>query len=586
MPPVAPTAPVDPRRAILGGFRRVLEDRLAASGAVVKRAASEDADLGPGLTLERMLDDRGLVKTGLSRVQRAFVRALDGTPQDATAPSGVKFVPLNADELTRHFGQPSIAAIRPTVAIPMTGVRAGKTLLSALALVHSVLTCSLRHKPTEQELTDGVLPDDDGQVGVRPGELVRAVIVTPKLVAGRQAFAYIAGAFKNSPRLAKCIVHQTLEKLIVKRPCDGHNVLIELVAMSAGGTNLRSTWLAGVIFDEAAFADGSSGEDAGVVNLADNYGAAVTRMLPGALLLLPSSPWDDSGLYYKMWSEARKTFGEVDEDGYPSTILSFHASSREMNPALSPKLEADARRANPQEAAREYDAIPLSGKTNLLVPRHVMERIVNTVRPVDLPYVAGVDHHAAADLGFRRNSSALGIARVEDRIVNGRTRDVAVLVFSKELIPPQGQPLKPSEVVKDFGTVCQAYGVHVLEGDRHYADSAIERLAELRGPMVGFKEFDSGKAADLFTRFRDLAAEGLVELPNEPRLIGQLGKIMLLPGSKGQMQVVLPKQGRAHADLALAVVMALVRAADAVRFVAGYDPKWDDYKPRWDSDGL
>lgn len=576
-------------RYVLSGFRKALTSHLSAGVDPRQNEAEADADLATGLTLERLLDEAGLFNFRMSRVQRALVRALDGTPQDAPAPAWSGYIKLDPDEMRAHFGLEKLPLVRPTVAIPMTGVRGGKTKIAAAALAHSVMTCSLRHVPSEQELADGVIPDADGMTGVGPGELVRAPIVTPKMSAGRQAFAYVLSFFKNSPRLKKYIVHETMEKLIVRRPRDGHHVLIELVAMAAGGTNLRSTWLAGLIFDEAAFADGSEGEDASVVNLMDNFGAAVTRMLPGALLLMPSSPWADSGFYYKTWKEARDSFGQLDEEGRPSTILSFHATSRQMNPALDRKLESDARRRNPQEAMREYDAVPLSTLTNLLIPPQVMARIVNTARSADdvhVPYKPHVDHYSGSDLGFRRNSSAVAIARCEERRVNDRPRDVAVLVYHEELIPQPGKPLQPSTVVKRFGAVCQSYGVTALEGDTIYADTAIEHLAELRGALVSYLEFDTSKYADLFTRFRDLAAEGLVEIPNDMRLTSQLSKILLVPGQKGQMQVVLPKQGRAHADLALSAVMALVRAADSVRHAPALDPRWDDWMPKMDTRGL
>ncbi len=574
-------------RSALAGLRAQLARTI--SGAPVDgysgAAPPIDHDLGPGLTLERLLDERKLISFRMSRLQRAFVRACDGTPLD-TKSDAPNWATLTAEEMGHHFHQSALPALLPTTILPVTGVRAGKTLISGAGLIKSVFTCSLRHVPSPEELADGVLPDDDGMTGVRPGELVRAPIVTPKMGAGRQCFANVLSHLQNSPRLRPYVVHATMEKIIVRRPCDGHHVLIELCAAAAGGTNLRSTWLAGIVFDEAWFFD--DGEDSShVVNLSDNYDAAVSRMLPGAQVWMPTSPWADSGTYYAMWQAALGTFGQV-EDGYPSTVLAFHATSRQMNPALDRKLEARMRRRDPMKAQREYDAIPLSTESNLCFPPTTLELAINMRRPEHLPYAPFIEHYAGADLGFRRNSSTLAIARPEQRLVNGVMRAVAVLCWTDERIPKPGKPLVPGEVMQDFGRACQAYGVERIQADRVDFESAQENLAKLDGAVVSMLEYDTSpeNTAKTFIRCRELMAEGQIEIPNNPRLLGQIKRILLNHLSGGRTTVVLPKQGRAHGDLALAAILALVQAADAFRYLAPPDARWDSFQPRLDSSGL
>ena len=74
---------------------------------------------------------------------------------------------------------------------------------------------------------------------MRPGELVRAVIVAPKLKLARSPFQHLVGTMQASPRLAKLFAEEpNKESCVIRRP-DGRTVLIELVAADVGGAGLR-----------------------------------------------------------------------------------------------------------------------------------------------------------------------------------------------------------------------------------------------------------------------------------------------------------------------------------------------------------
>jgi hypothetical protein len=524
------------------------------------------ADLVPGqLTLERLLDDASLVNFRMSVVQRAMVRAAGGMPVGDI---------LSEDKKKYHFGGVHLPDIRPRTVIPRTGVRAGKTYISACAMIDSMLTCSLRHVPTKEELDGGVLPDSDGMTGVRPGEQIKCLIVTPRAHQGKQAFGYIVGALNASQRLKKLIVHSTLETITIRRPCDGKEIRVEMVAASPRGNNLRGFWLAGVLFDEAAF----WGDDDAAVNLRDNVGAAVTRLLPGAQCWMPSSPWADSGLYHELFEKA---FSPKLRD---SDTLAFHSDSRALNPALDRKLESDARAEDPQNAAREYDAIPLSSLSNLFFPPPAIVLCTDMSRTAEngnltLEPYPGVPHFAGSDLGFRKNSSTLAICRV-------RLDPIIELAYYEEWIPQPGTPLKASVVVHSFGASCQQYGCDELRGDNAYLHDALEHLESLPGPAVSYDSYNPTQTenAAMFTQFRTLLCEGRINMPNDPRLLGQLKKVLGKPIAGGRMQIMLPKQGAAHGDLVVAFVHAAVMAANGAKRQAGWDHRWDA-STRGNSDG-
>ena len=480
-----------------------------------------------GLTLEELVTAPDMAAFPASPVQRALCRVADGKPVDDL---------LSPEQQSYHLGAPRFSALaRPRTVVLRTGVRAGKSLIAACALILSILTCQFRRVPI-----DGEQPGADGLVGVRPGELVRALIVAPLLKLSRSPLFHLIATMRASPVLAPLLVRAGTESCVIRRP-DGNEVTIELVAASSGGANLRSTWLAGIIFDEADFHDGEDG----AVNLPDNYRAAVTRMLPGAQVWIPSSPWADEGPFYEMFNAA---FGR------PGRALAFHSSTRAMNPTLDREDEAAERKRDPDNAAREYDAIPLKSGSSLFFPNDALVLAVDEKRPMHLP-ANGATHYAGADIGLRKNSSALGIARES---ADGKKVE---LVYHEEVRPEPGAPLKPSEVINGFGQKCQEYGAGSMRGDSYYADAAHEHLGALKGRSVVYDEWapTMDAQAEAFTLFRTLMQESKLSLPNDPRLLQQIRAVRArkLPG--GKVGIRLPKQGAAHGDLLMAVVLACVQ---------------------------
>lgn len=538
------------------------------------------ADLIPGrLTLERLCDESTLSDMRLYPIQRALVRAADGTGvsvgdrMPVWTSNGVRFDPLTQDQMITHLGTTSIPAQRPKVIIPMAGVRAGKTRIAALGLLNSTLTCSMRHTPTPEEIARGVMPESDGMIGIAPGERVKAFIVAPRERQGAQAFSYVVGALRNSQRLRKCIVEDSDNKqsIEVRRPCDGVIVSIEIIAASPMGTNIRSSWLAGIIYDESAF----WGDDEGAVNLKDNVDAGTSRLLPDAQAWLPSSAWADSGYYFELHKDALRAQAE----GRWTGTVAFWSDSITLNPRLDPAEITAAYAEDPVKASREFGCIPLSSLSNLFFPPSVLDPCVNRERPQLLAAYAGITHTAGVDIGYRRNSSTLAIART-------RPEDgVTELAYFIEKVPPKGQPLKPSVVTQEFAETCLSYGCLSMRGDLHGVDSTEETLANLN-LGVDYDEYHPTleSNAALFTRVRELMVETKVDLPHDPRLLSQFKKILGRPVPGGRWQIILPKQGQAHGDLAIAVAHAITQSADLARTVP-FDPKWDGSLPKMTADG-
>jgi hypothetical protein len=380
-----------------------------------------------------------------------------------------------------------------------------------------------------------------------------------------------------SPKLKELFAEPPLkESCVIRRP-DGRDVLVELVAADAGGAGLRSTWLAGALFDEADFHD----DDDGAVNLSENLDACRPRMLAGAQIWVPSSPWSEGSPYDKLFQEALKV--QV-VDG----TLAFHSDSLSMNPTLDREEIAAERRKNPDSAAREYDAVPYGAGASAFYPEDAIAKsfvradVYHASSDGNLVQVLAPEkrwaHVAGGDMGFRKNSSALAISRSE----NGRVR----LAFRLELRPAKGASLKPSEVVREFAFWCMRYGAPAIVGDLHYADTTIEELGKLAralaDPSKGDEDqrawvervkadpfahgakvptyiewsTDPKNIADAHTEMRRRMQEAIVELPADDRMREQARETKKKASGGGHISILLPKKGMAHGDLWGSVVIA------------------------------
>ena len=479
-----------------------------------------------------------------SEVQRGLVRALGGLPPA-----------LTPKQMLYHFGSEDFALQgQPKLGVIEAGVRAGKSLLAVL--------CTILHRALYADLSV-----------VRPGELVKAFIVAPRVEQARGTFFHAIGTLQNSPRLAKHLKVANKESATIVRD-DGHEVEILLVAAAPRGKNLRSTWVTGAVFSEADFFDA---EDASV-NLTDNYTAVQPRLVPDGQIVLESSPWADTGPFHKLVEEY---FGKPDT---AKGIFVFHSDSRSMFPGLDKDTEAKIRASDPDKAMREYDAIPLSSSGTEFFPVAAMHECVNPEREMHLPPIPNHPHFGGADMGFMKNSSAVAFARLE----KGKVR----LAYYQELRPKVGEPLKPSEVVAKFAAAGLAYHASSIRGDHHGEPTSLEEFPKhkvQRGGRTDQIVYDvwhpsQENQALAYTAFRTLMLEGKLELPNDPRLLLQIEKTKSKAVEGGRTKILHSKQGGAHGDLLMAVVLACVQ-------VPAHDPPSADTwsgtvnDSRWDSQG-
>lgn len=281
-----------------------------------------------------------------------------------------------------------------------------------------------------------------------------------------------------------------------------------------------------------------------------------------AQIWMVSTPWiEGSGALETAYAE---DFGKHRE------TLCATGTTRMLNPKWDPtgELEAAARKRDPDKAAREIDAIPLPAGSKVFFSPDLLKQCVDEKHTAPMPFDRRYEHMAAGDLAFRRNSSALGIARAEPD-------DLVRLVYWEERKPQKGAPLVFSEVCFGFGERCAEYGTFDLMVDYESIEAARDYLGKLklRDPRDGriannirgisVTEFNPGTELEpAFTRARVRMAEGKVRLPNDPRLLAQLRTVTAVPRPGGKTSIVIPTVNDAHGDLAVACILAIARFED------------------------
>lgn len=495
------------------------DPRELARVALAKSRAR--AEQGVPASFRAFLESADYCALTLSPVVQAIADASDGNPvscDDATAQSTFGCAAVDLPRCPRR------------VVVVRAGGRGGKTSrLLATKAIHASLTVPL--------------PD------LRTGERGRALLIAPDKALALQALSFVRG-YLEAPALAGLVANDTAECITIRRP-DGKLVDIAIGAATRGGKAARGRSLVFVGMDEAAF---FYADDGHTVTDKDIYDAAIQRVVPGGQIWIVSTPWiEDAGV---MEERLKADWGK-----HTSTLCAV-GTTRALNPKWDPsgEIEAEMRREDPENAAREIDAVPLSAGVKMFFAKDDVDAAVETGRTDSLEYDANFPHAAGTDLGFTRNSAALALARTEGRRVR--------VAYTEELRPERGTALKPSVVCKGFAEACVRHGVDSVQGDHHYEESAKELMGECGVSYLPWTPTVDSKAL-AFTTMRRLMAERRLGLPDDIRLLSQIRRTTSKPMAGGGTQILLPKQGTAHGDLLMACVLACAQAES----LAGVDTK-------------
>ena len=421
------------------------------------------------------------------------------------------------------------------VFVAVCGARGGKSyVLCALRLLFLALTVPLD--------------------ALAPGELAAALIVAPDLRLARQTLRYVQGAAKGCKAIASRIESESADGLVLKRE-GGRSVSIECLPATRGGSAVRGRSLVGAVLDECAFFR----DESYAVNDAEVFKAVAPRVMPGGQLVVSSTPWAETGLLFDLF---RANHGE------PHTCLAAHAPTTLLrDDARTRGMVERERERDPDNAAREFDAQFMTAGSGLFFDGSAIDRAVDPTRAMPLEAKPGTLVIAAADFGFRSDSS--GLVVVHDQ---GGLLSVAELV---ERRPQKGAPLQPSEVVASFAEVMKRHRCSTVRADGHYREAISEHL-QTHGLYLWDAPGGANGKTEQYSRARALLHDGKVRLPNHPRLLKQLREVIARPTPGGGLSISSPRwRTGGHGDLASALVLALhsARFAFAVEAEEAAAPK-------------
>jgi len=437
---------------------------------------------------------------------------------DGADPAGL---PPDEREIAGRIFGPSVDVIRPlarTVIAAVLGARSGKSVIGAARCLHAALTCPIDR--------------------LGPGEVGYVLLLAPDLRLSRATLNYCRGFIHQVPALKRLLVSETGDRLTLKR--ERRQVSIEALPAARGGSSARGRSLLGALMDESAF---FKDERFQVCDVAV-YQAIAPRLLPGAQLLLTSTPWSQSGMIYDLW---RSNFDR------PTTSLVAHASTSTMrgdDPNIAAMIERERQR-DESNWRREFCAEFLPGTAGAVFDSESINACVRP-GPASLPADPSRSAWAAIDLGFANDASALAIVRQAD----GDFLEVCDLT---EWHSSPGAPLLPGELLA--GRVLprlRAHGAHVLAADGHYIAAVREHLGgAVRIVPVGT---DAAGKAEMYRRAQEAIHAQRVRLPDHASLLRQLHEVTSRPLPGGAVRIESPHRPGSHGDLVSALVGAIYLA--------------------------
>lgn len=457
-------------------------------------------------TLETLVTSRdGLGLVTATPVQRAICRIIDGTPLGDLAD--------HPDVITAIGGAKWEGTTPPKEVVIASAIRSAKSIIAAARAVQQTQTCDLS--------------------GLIVGEVPRVSVVSVRKDLAKVVFDYVV-ALAHSKLMEGKLVDQTVDTVTLRHP-SGRRVEIKVTAGSRAGATLVARWSAGVIFDEAPRMVGA--ED-GVVNLDDARAATLGRMLPGATILYPGSPWAPWGPVFEMF---RKGFGKPDVD-----LVVVKAAGYVMNPFhWTPQRCAELKERDPDVYETDVEA-NFADKLIAYLPASTVDK--SMIDGLELePYRDGHTYVAAMDPATRGNAWTFGIGTIDK---DGIRR----LVRAKQWQGTADEPLSPSAVIAEMAPILKEYKVDRVYTDQWSFDSIVD-IGSVHKVYFDTISVTGPMKVDWFMSLRGWMIDNKLKMVDVPDLRDDMKRVQRQVTATG-IRIEFPKtnDGR-HCDYAAMVSM-------------------------------
>lgn len=466
-------------------------------------------------SLERMLTDkRAFGLTDATPCQRAICRAAYGEP--------LRELAFDPDVIQIFGGAQAIARlprVKPRRFVYLAGVRGAKSMTAGAAAVCASQNCDL------SILTAGEVP--------------RVSVLSVNRDSAGATFSHIRGHVEGAEELRALLIGKpTTDALFLRHP-SGRPVEVKVVAGGRAAGTLVSRWSAGLIADEAPR---MLGEDEGVSNLDHAISAIRFRLLPGAQIFLPGSPWAPFGPVFDMVEER---FGDPGED-----IVVVRATGPQLNPKWwTPELCEKLRRENPDDYAVDVLCQFKAPGATMLDLAEIRECVMfeGPIEPNPLwSYVAVMDP------ATRGNAWALVLLANPG---GGR----AAVVMTRQWIGHSSRPLSPRAVLQEIAALLSPYGVTTVDSDQWSAD-ALKDLAISCGLYLRTHTVGGPERVENFERVRAYVTDRRLGMcAGDTEMVRDLSSVRKRVTQNGiAIDLPITADGR-HADFAAALALGLAQ---------------------------
>ncbi len=212
-----------------------------------------------------------------------------------------------------------------------------------------------------------------------PGEIGVVAVIAADRRQARAIFRFAAGLLKDTPLLAPMIADSNTESITLT-----NRTMIEIG--TASFRSVRGSTLIAALCDEVAFwrsEETSANPDTEILRAL----RPALGTIPGAMLLLASSPYAKKGELYRAF---RQYYGKPGAD-----TLVWKADTRTMNPAFPQKTIEREYEKDPEAAKAEYGAEFRDDLADF-ISREAIDAITCWGRH-ELPPMPGVAHAAFCD---------------------------------------------------------------------------------------------------------------------------------------------------------------------------------------------
>jgi hypothetical protein len=359
-----------------------------------------------------------------------------------------------------------------------------------------------------------------------------------RLTRGERGVVQLLAVDRDQAKVCLGYIRAFFEQPILKPLVNWKRSTAESIELRSGiaieiATNdkrrVRGRTVIAAIFDEAAYwrSENSVNPDE------ETYRAVKPAMatIPGAMLIVISSPYAQRGLVYKKF---RANWGK------PGRVLVVRAPTWVMNPTLPRDGEflTEAFNDDPAGAAAEFGA-EFRTDVETFVAREAVEACVD-IGVFERPPLDGVTYSAFVDpSGGRSDAMTMCIAHKEG--------DAAIVDLVREVKPP----FNPENVCGDFSDDLRRYRCTTPSMDRYGAEwvrTAFQRHG------IDARAADKPKS-DLYSDLLPPLNSGLMSLLDNPQIVNQLASLERRTARGGRDSI--DHAPGAHDDLANAVAGAV-----------------------------